>query len=63
MSNTAVTKPEPYTALHSFLDYGGQFFAPELGPGNAFDHTLSVQSEKPFLMTHPKVACSVPVKE
>ena len=37
-----------------------RFFAPELGPGNAFDHTLSEQTEKPLLMTHPKVPCTVP---
>ena len=33
--------------------------APEPGPGDAFDHTLSEQMEKPFLMTHPDVPCTV----
>ena len=33
--------------------------APEPGPGDAFDHTLLEQMEKPLLMTHPDVPCTV----
>src|SRR4029453_9434355 len=36
-----------------------RFRAPEPGPGDEFYNTRSEQMEKPLLMTHPDVPCTV----
>src|SRR4030095_12698598 len=36
-----------------------RFRAPEPGPGDEFYYTRSEQMEKPLLMTHPDVPCTV----
>src|SRR4030095_11834979 len=40
-------------------DRSSRFSAPEAGPGDEFYHTRSEQMEKPLLMTHPDVPCTV----
>ena len=58
--DATVSKSKPQTTLHSIMQESTRrLSAPEPGPGDAFDHTLLEQMEKPLLMTHPDVPCTV----